>query len=155
MSVVEDGVRIYKKKVVTKKRPRSEWIGVPVPDSGIPPDMVTRAREALKGNVKSVSRNDGKIWELSGGVAVCAECGRHMVAYTTRNSRQKTYHYYRCSNREHQACSNMKHRRAGWLEKKVMDAIVNTFQTHTWESFVDDLCNRRLEDLHRLGRSTL
>jgi hypothetical protein len=84
---------------------------------------------------------------------VCAECGRHMVAYTTRNSRQKTYHYYRCSNREHQVCSNMKHRRAGWLEKKVMDAIVHTFQTHTWESFVDDLCTRRLEDLHRLGRS--
>src|SRR5215213_10533570 len=56
VSVVEDGVRIYKKKVVTKKRPRSEWIGVPVPDSGIPPDLVTRAREALKGNVKTVSR---------------------------------------------------------------------------------------------------
>jgi len=88
--VVEDGKKIYKKKVVTEHRPKEEWIGVPVPDSGIPPEMVARARENLEGNVKSVSKNDGRIWELSGGTAMCAECGRHMVAYTTCNSRQKT-----------------------------------------------------------------
>jgi hypothetical protein len=76
-----------------------------------------------------------------------------MIAYTTLNSAKKTYHYYRCSNREHQSCSNMKHRRAGWLEKKVMDAVAKTLHPHAWESFVDDVCNRRLEDLSRLGRS--
>jgi hypothetical protein len=36
------------------------------------------------------------------------------------------------------ACSNRKNYRAGWLEKMVMDAIVNTFQPPTWESFVED-----------------
>jgi hypothetical protein len=40
VSVVEDGKKIYKQKVVTEHRPKEEWIGVPVPDSGIPPEMV-------------------------------------------------------------------------------------------------------------------
>jgi site-specific DNA recombinase len=153
VSVVENGVRTYKRKVVTKKRPRSEWIAIPVPESGIPAETVARARERLKGNIKSVSKNGGRIWELSGGVGLCAECGRHMVAYTTRNSVGKTYYYYRCSNREPDACSNMRHRPAQALENTVMVAIVNTFQPHTWESFVDDLCDRKLEDLSKLGRS--
>jgi hypothetical protein len=153
VAVVENGVRTYKRKVTPEKRPRSEWIGVPVPDSGIPSETVARAREALKGNVKSVSKNGGRIWELSGGVGVCAECGKHMIAHTSRNSAGRTYYYYRCSNREPGACSIMKHRRAGELENMVMVAIADTFQPETWESFVHDLCDRKLEDLHRLGRS--
>jgi hypothetical protein len=153
VSIVVDGKRLYRKQVNTEPRPRSEWIGIPVPDFGIPPGMVTRARESLRDNVKSVSKNGGRIWELSGGVATCAECGRHMVAYTTRNSVGKTYYYYRCSNRERDACTNMRHRPAGLLENMVMYAIAETFQPHTWETFVEDLCNRKLDDLHRLGRS--
>jgi len=66
VSIVVDGKRLYRKQVNTEPRPRSEWIGIPVPDSGIPPGMVTRARESLRDNVKSVSKNGGRIWELSG-----------------------------------------------------------------------------------------
>ena len=76
-----------------------------------------------------------------------------MVAYTTRNSVGKTYYYYRCSNRERDACTNMRHRPAGLLENMVMYAIAETLQPHTWETFVEDLCDRKLDDLHRLGRS--
>jgi site-specific DNA recombinase len=153
ISVVENGVKAYKRKVVTEGRPREDWISIPVPDSGISPETVARARETLQGNVKSVSKSDGRVWELSGGVSKCYECGRHMVAYTTRNAVGKTYHYYRCSNREYHACSNRKNYPAGRLEKMVMDAIVETFQPGTWEGFVTDLCDIKLSNLHNLHHS--
>jgi site-specific DNA recombinase len=153
VSKLEDGKKTYKRKVVTERRPESEWIAIPVPDSGISPEIVARARESLKGNVKSVSKNDGRVWELSGGVAVCSECGRRMGAYTTLNSRRKRYHYYRCSNRESNACSNRKHRPARDLEMWVKDALQEAFHPEAWESFVDDLCDRKLEDLRKLRRS--
>jgi site-specific DNA recombinase len=152
-SVVENGVKTYKRNVVTEERPRSDWIEVSVPESGIPAETVARARDSLQGNVKSVSKSDGRVWELSGGVSKCSECGRHMIAHTTLNSAKKSYHYYRCSNRESVACSNRKNYPAGQLEKMVMDVIVNTFQPDTWKLFVDDLCDRGLEDLRRLHRS--
>jgi len=88
-----------------------------------------------------------------GGVSKCYECGRHMVAYTTRNSVGKTYHYYRCPNREYHACSNRKNYPAGRLEKMVMDAVVETFHPDTWEGFVNDLCDIKLADLHNLHQS--
>jgi len=47
----------------------------------------------------------------------------------------------------------MRHRPAQALENMVMVAIAETFQPETWESFVDDLCDRKPEDLRRLGRT--
>ena len=75
-----------------------------------------------------------------------------MVAYTTRNSRKKTYHYYCCSNREHNACSNMKNRPARDLEMQVEEAILGTFQDETWVAFVNNACDQKLAELRRLGR---
>jgi hypothetical protein len=40
VSVVENGVRIYRKKVKKEKRPREEWTAISVPDSGIPPETI-------------------------------------------------------------------------------------------------------------------
>jgi site-specific DNA recombinase len=96
-SKIENGERVYKKKVLREPRPPSEWIAIPVPDSGIPPESVRRAREAINGNIKAVSKNADRIWELSGGVGVCSECGKRMVAHTTLNAEKKRYHYYICS----------------------------------------------------------
>jgi site-specific DNA recombinase len=146
-SVMKNGKKTYRKKTRVEHRDPSEWIAIPVPDSGIPPETVARARETVKDNVRAASKNDGKTWELSGGIAVCAECGGRMVAYTTRNSVGKAYHYYRCHHR------HVRHRPAEGLEKEVVDAVVSAFHPDAWESFVEDLCNRRLDDLHRLGRS--
>jgi site-specific DNA recombinase len=70
VSVVENGERTYRKKYRREERPRSEWIAVPVLDSGIPRETIARAWEAIEGNTRSVSKNGGRIWELSGGVAV-------------------------------------------------------------------------------------
>jgi len=115
-----------------------------------PPETVARARDSLKGNTKAVSKNGGRIWELSGSVAKCFECGKHMIAHTSSNSAKRTYHYYRCSNREYHACSNRKNYPARGLEKTVMDAIVQTFHPDTWEGFVNDLCDIKLADLQNL-----
>jgi site-specific DNA recombinase len=145
--------KTYKRKVKREKRPESEWISIPVPHSGISTETVARARESLKGNAKSVSKNGGRIWEISGGIAKCSVCGRHMVAHTSRNTAKRTYYYYRCSsNREHQACSNRKNRPARDLEMQVTDAIVGTFQEETWGAFVKNACDQKIAELRRLGR---
>jgi site-specific DNA recombinase len=106
ISKVENGKKVYKRKVVKEKRPESEWYSSPVPNSGIPTETITRAREHLQENTKAVSKNGDRTWELSGGVAQCSECGRHMVAHTSINTAKRTYYYYRCSSRKHHDCSN-------------------------------------------------
>ena len=42
--------RVYREKIKTTARPRKEWIAVPVPDSGIPREVVEAAREAIADN---------------------------------------------------------------------------------------------------------
>jgi len=153
VSKMENGERTYKKKVLRETRPRSEWIAIPVPSSGIPHEIIKRARENIKGNIKAVSKNSDRVWELSGGVGVCSECGFRMVAYTSLNPVKKIYYYYRCPNRKFDNCSNRKHYRAGDLETQVKDAIINTFHPDTWGDFVDDLCDRKLGDLRMLHHS--
>jgi len=76
-----------------------------------------------------------------------------MVAHTTLNSKKKRYHYYLCSNRQYENCSNKKHYRAGDLETQVKDAIVNTFHPETWGDFVNDLCDRQILNLRKLHHS--
>ena len=152
VSKMVNGERTYKKKVLRETRPRSEWIAIPVPSSGIPHEIIKRARENIKGNIKAVSKNSDRVWELSGGVGVCSECGFRMVAYTSLNPVKKIYYHYRCPNRKYDNCSNRKHYRAGDLEMQVKDAIADTFHLDTWADFVNDLCDRRLSDLHKLHR---
>jgi hypothetical protein len=152
VSRMENGERTYKNKVLRENRPRSEWIAIPVPASGISTETITRARENIKGNIKAVSKNSDRVWELSGGVGICSECGFRMVAYTSLNPVKKIYYYYRCPNRKYDNCSNRKHYRAGDLEMQVKDAIVDTFHPDTWADFVNNLCDRRLSDLHKMHR---
>jgi site-specific DNA recombinase len=44
------GERSYKKKSRYVYRPREEWVAIPVPDSGISPQLVDLAREAIRDN---------------------------------------------------------------------------------------------------------
>src|SRR5215203_1608989 len=91
-----DGKR-YKRRVKITPRPEEEWIAVPVPDSGIPREWIDLAREATKDNVK-FSQNNNRPWELSGGIARCAECGWAMRAHTVGSGNSpKKNHYYHCS----------------------------------------------------------
>src|SRR3712207_7410457 len=66
---------------------RSEWIAVPVPDAGIPRELVDAAREAVKDN-RRPSRAGNRFWQLSGGLLRCGACDRSMAS--TRRSEEHT-----------------------------------------------------------------
>jgi site-specific DNA recombinase len=93
--VAPDGTPRYKRAKKSVPAPREEWIAVPVPDAGVPKEWVVAAREAIKDNVW-VSNAGDKVWELTGGVMRCAECGRAM---SVNHIRAKGQGYYRCTGR--------------------------------------------------------
>ena len=119
--------RSYRRQIKVTDKPRSEWIAVPVPESGIPREWVDAAREAIKDNQRQ-SANGDRFWELSGGVLYCAECGCRMTVHATVDSkRQKSYCYYRCPKRGRhgvqKVCSNGKHHRAAEAEAAVWGLV--------------------------------
>ena len=119
--------RSYRRETKVSDKPRSEWIAVPVPDSGIPREWIDAARDSIKDN-KRPSKNGDRFWELSGGVLLCAECGCRMVATTVREKKTcPTYHYYKCPKRRRHGlddvCSNRKHYRAERAEAAVWNLV--------------------------------
>jgi len=90
--------RFYRKQSKLTVKPKDEWIAVPVPDSGIPREVVESAREAIREN-RPTSASGERFWELSGGVLYCSGCGRKMTAHITPSSQKARvkvrYCYYR------------------------------------------------------------
>jgi site-specific DNA recombinase len=141
----------YKRRVKITQRPEEEWIALPVPDSGIPREWVELAREAIKDNVK-FSQNDNRPWELSGGIARCAECGWAMRAHTVGSGNShRVNHYYCCSrmNLEYaqKTCPNGKSHRADRLEPMVWDYVSDVMKNP--EELHADL--DRMIELERMG----
>lgn len=64
----------YRRRSTYTPKPPEEWVAVPVPASGIPTAWMDAARGVLEKNSRP-SRNGGRFWELSGGIARCAACG--------------------------------------------------------------------------------
>ena len=107
-----------KKRRKFTKKPKSEWIAVPVTDPGIRREWVDAARQAVEGFVRP-SRAAGRVWELSGGVAYCA-CGRRMTTHSLTGD--GGYHYYVCQRRKRDgkgACEHGRFHRAEALEAAV------------------------------------
>ena len=102
--------------VKTEVKPKSEWVAVPVPDSGIPREVVEKARANIKDNTWKSSKRNDRFWELSGGVGKCGECGRNLVPA----ARNKKNFYYHCRN---ETCANNKYRRAQDLEEKGIEVL--------------------------------
>ncbi|MBA2692544.1 MAG: recombinase family protein [Rubrobacter sp.] len=129
VAVSVGGKREYRRKARVYERPRSEWIAVPTPDSGIPREWVDAARENTKDNLKP-SKNADRAWELSGGFLRCAECGCALGTHTTTETRTKTprkYFYYRCHTRGRhgtvKACAAKKHHPAHKVEVAVWELV--------------------------------
>jgi site-specific DNA recombinase len=127
--VVENGPdgRQYRRHIWVVDKPRSEWIAVPVPDSGIPREWVDAAREAIKDN-KAPSAASDRFWELSGGIIYCSECSNRMAPHTTHAVKVggRAYHYYHCPKRRRcgvEGCSHGKHHPAEALEWEVWQAV--------------------------------
>jgi len=89
--------REYKTRSKSVARPRSVWIAVPVPDCGVPPELVVAARNAVKDN-RSPSSAGRRVFDLSGGVLHCAACGRRMGGTSVLDPKtNRRYFYYVCS----------------------------------------------------------
>jgi len=126
--VPEDGTegRRYRKVQKISEKPRSEWIAVPVPDSGVPRSLVDLARDMIKDNI-SPKKVASKFWELSGGIIYCGRCDRQLDNQRTRKGVGDGYHhYYRCRTRHRygpESCSLRGMRRADEIEAQVWEAV--------------------------------
>jgi site-specific DNA recombinase len=122
--VLEDGPegRRYRQVQKNGEKPRSEWVAIPVPDSGIPRGLVELARERIKDNI-SPAKVTSRFWELSGGIIYCGSCGKRLDAQRTRKNSGGDYnHYYRCRTRARYgagSCSLDGMRRADEIEALV------------------------------------
>jgi len=114
-----NGQREYKWRQKITKKPRSEWIAVPVPDAGVPREHVEAAREAVKDN-RRPSKSGDRFWPLSAGLLRCGGCGRSMATARSRSKPKYDYlNYYRCYgrlNKGPEACPRVKAERAEVIE---------------------------------------
>jgi len=118
--------RRYRKVQKTSEKPRSEWIAVPVPASGVPRSLVDLARDRIKDNI-SPKKVASKFWELSGGIIYSGSCGRRLDNQRTRKGVGDGYHhYFRCRTRHRygpESCSLRGMRRADEIEAQVWEAV--------------------------------
>lgn len=102
------------------------WFGevpVPVPWSGVGPKTAKAARERL-GKHRQSSKAAGRIWELSGGVMVCASCGWRMGTTAVNRSNGRSNRYYRCTKcYSEKKCPNNKVWNADKIEPQVWGAV--------------------------------
>lgn len=69
--------RTYRKRGRYSIKDRNEWIAVPVPDAGIPREVVKSARQIVL-DFRKATKTVGRFWELSGSIIYCAVCSRVM-----------------------------------------------------------------------------
>ena len=119
-----DGARRYRKIRKSTWVPQDQWIGVPVPDCGIPRELVEAARATVKYNRRAAKAAE-RTWDLSGGVFRCGCCGRALSSVPAGGAKRRRY-YYRCPNRATNgpaACRMRKHFRAETIEAKAFEAV--------------------------------
>jgi site-specific DNA recombinase len=128
ISVAGPEGREYKRKNRVAYKDKTEWIAVPVVDSGVPREWVNAARAVVAG-YRSPSKLSGRFWELSGAIMRCNVCGRAMEPvdryYRTRSGKKGVICYYRCreGNRRKQTCSNNRSIRSDKAHPAVWDLI--------------------------------
>ncbi len=125
------GKRRYRWRINAKTRDRGQWLAVPVPDSGLPRELVDAARESIRYN-NQTSSGGYKTWEVSGGLIRCAECSHSMGTKTAGGGKAgRRLFYYRCTGRYKGQgsvviCSHKKHHRAEATEAEVWRLVVDS-----------------------------
>jgi site-specific DNA recombinase len=117
-----DGSLRYRKIKKSVPVPREDWVAVPVPDAGIPREWVIAARDSIERN-RWFSNAGHRVWELTGGVIRCAECGRAMgTNYIASRGRN----YYRCTGHYNgglEKCPMNRSLRADEAERQVWEFV--------------------------------
>ena len=120
--------RTYRRRGRYSMKDKSEWIAVPVPDAGIPRELVEAARQTLL-SYRPTSKAAGRFWELSGSIMRCTVCDRVMKpqksGYKTSSGEKRYVYYYRCPRAYGYdgECSHSKNHRADKLEPAVWDLV--------------------------------
>jgi site-specific DNA recombinase len=128
VSEVSGDGRRYGRRYSSYTKPKEEWIAVPVPDCGVPREIVDLAREQIKDNRRPSSAGH-RFWELSSGIGRCAACNcvlRSRKRSKTKGGRRYTYFYYRCpefDSHGSKGCENSRHASATKLEGQVWDFV--------------------------------
>jgi hypothetical protein len=95
-----------------ERNARKEWVAIPVPDCGVPPEWVRAARERIAGNVRWQPNTSPKV-RLRGRIR-CA-CG-----YSMTNIQSDGRRYYVCSqHRRRGRCQHVRFHRLGETEERV------------------------------------
>ena len=120
-----DPARNYKRPQRTSNYVRNEQIPIPVVSSGIPADLIDKARAMIANN--HASRSKGyRVYELA-GVARCAECGSSLST-TRRGSNGRQYFYYRCGKNQRnglRGCAMSISFPASQLERNVLHMVLD------------------------------
>jgi len=141
---------------------RYQGIPVPVPDAGIPLQVVLGARRRIENNEPTERRhgpstNAGRFWELSGGILFCSECGRRMQPHTVKKPREgtKPNFYYRCQSTtsgKADRCSMKKHINADKIEREVWKTVRGVMDDKPYVlGKLEEHFAQKRGDLSRLG----
>jgi len=117
-----DGAPQYRKVHKSTPVPETERVAVPVPDAGIPRDWVLNARKAIAENEWD-SNAGHRVWQLTGGIIRCSECGKTMG--TNAVVARKRF-YYRCAGHYNgglAACSASRYVQAEKAEAEVWEFV--------------------------------
>jgi len=126
-------------------------VAIPVPDSGVPRELVGAARRSIERNVAKNVKGDAPFRELGKGILHCAGCGRRLQQHKLRGKRGQIYRYWRCpfhSDMNRGKCPSRIRLRVGDVEEVVWE-FVGGFLAEPWVMLdgVDDLIGLEREKL--------
>jgi site-specific DNA recombinase len=126
-TISPDGERSYRKSKKSTWNPRDKWIAVPIPDAGIPRQLVDAARQNLKEKLsRRTSMAALRFWELSGSILRCGCCGRAFSSIPVSSRGEPRRFYYRCPTRAVnglEACQMRTNYRAETIEAQVWETV--------------------------------
>src|SRR5215218_685329 len=76
----------------TYQKPRDQWVAIPVPDAGIPREVVEAAREMVRYNAVPPKKGR-RFWEIPSSVVRCGGCGNAMRQQITTAGGEHVYAY--------------------------------------------------------------
>ncbi|MDQ3941745.1 MAG: recombinase zinc beta ribbon domain-containing protein, partial [Actinomycetota bacterium] len=133
-------------KFTVEHNVRKEWVAIPVPDCGVPPEWVRTARERIADNVRWQPNTNPQV-RLRGRIR-CA-CG-----YSMTNIRSDGRRYYVCSqHRKRGRCEHIRFHRLGEAEERVERFVLGLLRDpETLRSKVEEKAERERRVLQNTDR---
>ncbi len=145
-----DGERSYRKSKKSTWNPKDKWIAVPIPDAGVPRQLVDAARQNLKERlIRKPSTAALRFWELSGGTLRCGCCGWAFSSIPVSSKGKPRRYYYRCPNRAVnglEACQMRTNYRAEKIEAQIWETVTGILtDPEQLRADLEEMINRERE----------